>query len=182
MSRPVLVAHSSGPQEPGEGSEPLVSRLRKELGDGFDVSHPILPDPDDPHYGPWAGRLGGLLADADRSTVVLGHSLGGSVLLKLLSESGEAIEVAGLVLLATPFWGDAGWEREWALPEGWPAQTTPLPPMSFFHSRDDEEIPFEHLERYRARFPDAEFHALDGCGHLYDRGDLTEVVEAIRGA
>jgi predicted alpha/beta hydrolase family esterase len=179
MARPVLVAHSSGPQGPGEGSEPLVSRLRAELGDGYEVQFPILPDPDDPHFEPWAERLRELLAEAADSTIVVGHSLGSSVVLQFLAE-GDQLPVAGMVLLATPMWGNGEWEREWALPEGWPPADAQHPSITFFHSRDDEEISVDHLERYRARFPDAEFRALDGCGHLYDRGDLTEVVEEIQ--
>jgi hypothetical protein len=34
--------------------------------------------------------------------------------------------------------------------------------------------------RYAQRFPEAHVRPLDGNGHLYDRGDLTEILEAIR--
>jgi pimeloyl-ACP methyl ester carboxylesterase len=79
------------------------------------------------------------------------------------------------------FWGESGWEAEWALPQGWPSADTELPPTFLFHSRDDEEAPFTHLELYAERLPGAEVHPLDGNGHLFDRGDLTEIVAAIRG-
>jgi pimeloyl-ACP methyl ester carboxylesterase len=75
--------------------------------------------------------------------------------------------------------GDQDWEAEWALPAGWPDPGADLPRMVFFHSRDDEEIPVAHLERYGERFPKASVHALNGCGHLYEGGDLGEVVDAI---
>ena len=58
---------------------------------------------------------------------------------------------------------------------------TALPRTFLFHSRDDEEIPFAHLEIYAKRLPGAEVHPLDGTGHLLDRGDLSEIVETIRG-
>ena len=54
-----------------------------------------------------------------------------------------------------------------------------LPPTFLFHSRDDEEIPSPSFALYAKRLPDAEVHPLDGNGHLFDRGDLTEV-ETIR--
>ena len=173
--------HSSGPQGPGEGSEPLVSRLREELGADYEVRFPIMPGTaEDPHYGPWRDRLGEELAALEGKLILFGHSLGASVALRYAAEDGFDETVAGLVLAETPFWGTSGWEREWALPDGWPSEGTRLPPLFLFHSRDDEEIPFPHLERYAERLPDAKVRPLDGCGHLLDRGDISEIVATIR--
>jgi predicted alpha/beta hydrolase family esterase len=180
MPSAVLLVHSSGPQGPGEGSAPFAARLREELGPGYEVLFPIMPDPENPHYAPWSERLGEVLAELDAPVVLVGHSLGGSVALKLLSEGGGQEGIAGLVLVATPFWGESDWEAEWALPKGWPDRATVLPPTVLFHSRDDDEIPVASLDLYARRLPDAEARPLDGNGHLYDRGDLTEIVEAIR--
>jgi predicted alpha/beta hydrolase family esterase len=180
MSRSVLLVHSAGPQGPGEGSAPFAARLREDLGSEYEVLFPILPDPENPHYRPWNERLGQILDDLDEPAALVGHSLGGSVALKHLAESEWREPVTGLLLVATPFWGQSDWEAEWALPQDWPGPTAKLPPTFLFHSRDDEEIPFEHLERYADRLPGATAHPLDGNGHLFDRGDLTEIVEAIR--
>ena len=69
--------------------------------------------------------------------------------------------------------------RSWALPDGWPEQGPSLPPTTLFHSRDDEVIPFAHLERYANRLPAAVTRPLDGYGHLYERGDLSPILDAI---
>jgi uncharacterized protein len=181
MPPTVLVLHSSGPQGPGEGTEPFAARLRDELGPGYEVTFPMLPRPNDPHYEPWSERIGQLLDEADEGLIVVGHSLGGSVLLKRIAETGRHDPITGLVLVATPFWGrDQEWELEWALPKGWPNADTQLPGTFLFHSRDDEVIPFSNLELYAKLLPGAEVHALDGNGHLLDRGDLTEILDAIR--
>ena len=180
MSRNVLLLHSAGPQGPGEGSEPFAARLREELGSQYEIDFPILPKPNDPHYEPWSERLGEIFGASAEPLVVVGHSLGGSVLLKHLAESEPPERITGIVLAETPFWGTSGWEAEWALPDGWPNPSTQLPPIRLFHSRDDEEIPFDHLECYARRLPEATAHSLDGNGHLLDRGDLTEILDAIR--
>jgi predicted alpha/beta hydrolase family esterase len=180
MPATVLLVHSSGPQGPEEGSAPFVARLREALGPGYEVVFPIMPDPEDPHYGPWSERFGEVLAEVEEPIVVLGHSLGGSVVLKHLAETDAVRPIAGLVLVAVPFWGQKGWELEWALPQDWPGPATELPRTFLFHSRDDEVAPFAHLELYAKRLPDATVRPLDGHGHLFDRGDLTEIVEAIR--
>jgi predicted alpha/beta hydrolase family esterase len=173
--------HSSGPQGPGEGSDPFASRLSEKLGPEHEFLFPKMPSPDNPHYAPWSERLGQLLAERDEPVVVVGHSLGGSVVLKHLAETEGHEPIAGLVLVATPFWGQSDWEEEWALPQERPDAKTAFPPTILFHSRDDEEIPFAQLELYAKRLPSAEVRPLDGNGHLFDRGDLSEIVETIRG-
>ena len=180
MAGTVLVAHSSGPQGPGEGSEPLVGRLREELGGEFEVLFPVMPGTeDDPHYEAWRDRLSSELDALEGKVIVFGHSLGGSVALKYCAQMGFDEKVAGLICAGTPYWGTSDWEEEWALPEGWPGDGPPLPPTILFHSRDDEEIPFAHLDRYARRLPAASAHPLDGCGHLYERGDLSPIVAAV---
>jgi predicted alpha/beta hydrolase family esterase len=95
-------------------------------------------------------------------------------------ERGFEETVAGLISAATPFWETSEWEEEWALPEGWPAEGPRLPPTVLFHSRDDEVIPFAHLGLYGKRLPEAEARPLEGRGHLYDRGDLSEIFAVVR--
>jgi uncharacterized protein len=144
------------------------------------VRFPNLPDSEvDPHYEPWRDRLAAELGRAGERPVIVGHSLGGSVALKYAGEVELADRVAGLVIVAAPFWGTSDWEREWALPEGWPGGRR-LPPTHLFHSRDDEHSPFSSLDRYAALLPDAAVHPQDGYGHLYDRGDLSPIVAAVR--
>ena len=179
MPETVLVAHSSGPQGPGEGSSPFAQHLREGLGPEYEVMLPLMPDLDDPHYRPWSDQLGELL-ERHEPGIVLGHSLGGSVALKHLAETGEG-RMTGLIMVAAPFWGNADWEAEWALPADWPSGESQLPQIFVFHSRDDEEIPVTHLERYAERLPSATVQVLDGNGHLFDRGDLTPILSAIRG-
>ncbi len=60
------------------------------------------------------------------------------------------------------------------------APSPPLPPTFLFHSRDDEVIPFAHLDRCAKRLPAAEVHPLDDYGHLYERGDLSPILDAVR--
>jgi predicted alpha/beta hydrolase family esterase len=177
----MLFLHSAGPQGPGEGSEPLARRLRDELGGELEVLFPVMPGTEeDPHYAPWRDRLSAELGALEGKVIIFGHSLGGSVALKYCAELGFDENVAGLVSAATPYWGTSDWEEEWALPESWPGEGPQPPPTFLFHSRDDEEIPFSSLEGYAERLPEARTQLLEGNGHLYDRGDLSEIVAAIR--
>jgi predicted alpha/beta hydrolase family esterase len=181
MAVTLLVAHSSGPQGPGEGSDPLVRRLREELGGEMEILFPLMPDSEsDPHYEPWRDRLSAELDALEGKVIVFGHSLGGSVALKYGGAEGFDGKVAGLVTAAAPYWGTSDWEKEWALPEDWPAEGAQLPPTVLFHSRDDDVSPFSSLDRFAGRLPEAKRQPLEGYGHLYDRGDLSPIVAAIR--
>jgi predicted alpha/beta hydrolase family esterase len=56
-----------------------------------------------------------------------------------------------------------------------------LSPLYLYHSRDDAESPFEHLERYRSVLPQATVRVLDGRGHEFNQAQFPELVADIRG-
>ena len=68
--------------------------------------------------------------------VLVMHSLG-----ELLEERDAPVGIAGLVLVATPFWGESDWQPEWALAEGWPDPSTRLPPIFLFHTATTRRFP-----------------------------------------
>jgi pimeloyl-ACP methyl ester carboxylesterase len=52
-------------------------------------------------------------------------------------------------------------------------------PVFFYHSRDDEWVPFAHLTRYAEKLPQATIHQFDDRGHQFDY-DLSEVTRDIK--
>jgi serine hydrolase len=126
---------------------------------------------------PW-DRVDELLAGTRRPTLV-GHSLGASVLLKYLSETVRRHPLTGLFLVATPFWGSDF--PEFALAPDFGARLRDMRPIYLYHSRDDPEIPLEHLERYRRALPRAIVRVLDGRGHEFDQSEFPELAVDIRG-
>jgi predicted alpha/beta hydrolase family esterase len=65
-----------------------------------------MPDPQNPRYAGWKVALGQELSALEgRPSILVGHSLGGSVLLKYLSEEGCPQGTTGLFVAAAPFWG-----------------------------------------------------------------------------
>jgi uncharacterized protein len=173
----VLFVHSAGPQGPGEGSSHMVAALREAPGAGYDLRYPIMPDPDDPAYAPWKSRVETEMAGLDDNALLLGHSLGGSVLLKCLSESKRKRAVPGLFLVATPFWGPH--MQEFMLQENFAAGLSEVRQIFLYHSRDDDTVPFAHLDRYARALPQATVLELDGYGHVFEQG-CRELVEDMR--
>lgn len=154
--------------------EPL---LRSSLGSGYVVRAPRMPEPEEPHYQPWAERIAKLIADIE-GPLLVGHSFGASVLLKYLSEAPARPALAGLFLVAAPFWGPNF--PEFALRADFAVALRDLSPLYFYQSRDDAEIPIEHLERYRRALPHAVVRVLDGRGHEFDQPEFPELAADIR--
>jgi len=160
-----------------------VASLRAALGAAYEVRYPKMPKESDPDYQRWRPQIRKELTSMKGNVISVGHSLGGSFLLKCLS--GEKIErqVVGLFLIATPYRGGDGWRYEGyeavALPEDFPSRLPKGTPIFFYHSRDDEVVPFAHLALYEDKLPQATIRVFDGRGHQLNT-DLSEVVAGIK--
>lgn len=86
MNKQVFFLHSAGAQGPHEGSSDLVAWLKDALGSECHVLHPKMPNPKEPDYQAWKAELRKELAKLSGEVTFVGHSLGGSVLLKYLAE------------------------------------------------------------------------------------------------
>jgi predicted alpha/beta hydrolase family esterase len=101
------------------------------------------------------------------------------VLLKYLAETVRRPAVAGLFLVATPFWGTDF--PELTLPPDFGPRLRDLSPIYLYHSRDDAEVPVEHLEAYRRALPHARVRVLDDRGHEFNQARFPELAADIRG-
>lgn len=137
-----------------------------------------MPRPKHPEYWAWARHIDALLRHT-RRPIAVGHSFGASVLLKYLAETVRRPPVAGLFLIATPFWGPDF--AEFALPPDFGRRLPDLTPIFLYHSRDDTELPLEHLERYERALPHATIRVLDGRGHEFNQVRFPELEADIRG-
>ncbi|PUA29250.1 MAG: hypothetical protein B0W54_01210 [Cellvibrio sp. 79] len=179
MTIDVLFIHSAGSQFGDDGSAPFVKKLRASLGQNFNVNAPLMPLPDDPSYDRWRNKLKELLQHKS-PPVLIGHSLGGSVLLKYISEEQPAISSVGLFLVATPFWGDENWNSdEFVLRENVANFLPDTLNIFLYQSRDDDVVSIDHLTRYSSAIPRAAVNELDGGGHVFKNG-LPCLVEDIQ--
>jgi predicted alpha/beta hydrolase family esterase len=158
----------------GEGAyeedEKLAASLQNALGDKYNVLYPKMPNEEDPEYETWKAQITKELAWLDGKVILVGHSVGSSVLLKYLSEQNVEKRLAGIFLIGTPFWGAEDWLA---------SQISTGPPIYFYHSRDDEVIPFAHLAMYAEKLPEATIREFDGRGHQFSN-DLSEVAADIK--
>jgi predicted alpha/beta hydrolase family esterase len=178
MKRQALFIHGGG-EGAYEEDKKMAASLQDALGSAYDVRCPKMPDEDSPEYKAWKERIAQELAALDGEVILVGHSLGGSILLKYLSEEKVEKPVAGIFLVAPPYWGAEDWEvGEYELQKGFASKLPEESPVFFYHSRDDEWVPFAHLALYAEKLPQATIREFDGRGHQFD-DDLSEVARDI---
>jgi hypothetical protein len=150
----------------------LAGSLRDNLGPAFQVRYPEMIDEDDPDVGAWGRQIDREVDTMAGDVIIVGHSIGASVVLKHLSEAdgdpGRGIR--GLFLLATPSWGaDDFWRwEECTLDPAASARLTERIPVALYHCVDDEAVPFSHLDRNRGLVPGATIHEIPTGGHQFD--------------
>jgi uncharacterized protein len=162
-----------------EGSGRLAAYLAGEVGPNYRVIAPEMPDADSPDYQSWRDRIEQELAAIDEEVILVGHSFGGSVLLKYLAEGSYRKHVPGLFLVSVPNWGPDGWAyAEFAVPDD-VGSRLPATRIFLYHSRDDPEVPFAHLGCYQKHFPMATVRPIAGSEHSFV-GGLPMLVDDIK--
>ncbi|WP_308993448.1 alpha/beta hydrolase [Mariniflexile litorale] len=177
----VFFAHSGGAQgSAGQGSFDLVLSLKKELRNEFEIHYPLIDGPEDPSYQKWKNLLAKEFKNLNEPVILIGHSLGGSVLLKYISEEKPDIYISSLYLVATPQWGKNGWGiEEFELRENFEHELGEIEKVYLYHCKEDSIVPFKHLNFYKKAFPNAIVRVLDGTDHVFSNG-LPELVSDIK--
>ena len=173
----VLFIHSAGPQSENEGSGRLVAALQSRLPEDFQLRAPIMPEPNDPDAAAWSQAFSEHVRAAAAPLILVGHSLGGSTILKYLAEHESPPGLRSVISIATPFWGED--MKSWKLPPGFAKRLSSIPRLIFYHSRDDYEVPFSHVERYANALPQALIRRVNGRGHLFDNGEVEDILADI---
>jgi uncharacterized protein len=179
MAKHVLFVHGAGDGAYADDSK-LVASLKEKLGPGYLVRYPMMPNEADPDYRSWKQSIFEELALMGDNAILVGHSIGASVVIKLLADGGLRQSVAGIFLVAAPFWHNHEvwhWE-DVELPKDASALLPSGIPVFFYHGRADEVVPFAHVEMYAKLLPGAIVRRLDGRNHQLN-DDLTEVAHDI---
>ena len=180
MPKPVLVIHGAGTPPFQHGHVYWQALLTAALGPRYSVSSPLMPEPDEPRYHHWATGIAEGMAGSD-PIVLVGHSLGASLLLKFLSEQTITRPLLGLFLVSTPHWGDPGGDMdEFTLALDFATHLPPAP-IYLYHSQDDPEVPLAHLRVYARALPQATVRVLKDARHDFADGLFPELAEDIRG-
>ena len=180
-ARRVLFIQGAGESTHDEWDSALVDSLTTALGTGFEVLYPRMPSESDPSYSRWSAAIWREMAELDERGVVVGHSIGGTILVQALIDRPPERKLAAIVLIAAPFVGGGGWPGEdFEFSDDLGDRLPTGVPMYVFHGAQDEIAPASHGRLYAKAIPGALVQVLPGRDHQLN-DDLTEVALAIRG-
>lgn len=180
--RQVLFIQGGGAGTYDEWDDKLVDSLRRELGDGFEILYPRMPAEDDPSYAAWGPAISEAFATLEDGASVVGHSVGGTLLIRTLAERPPDVTLAAIVLIAAPFVGADGWPgEEFELPSHLGALLPAGVPVHVFHGLEDDEVPPAHADLYARAIPQAQLHRLPGRDHQVgnDLGDVATMISKL---
>jgi predicted alpha/beta hydrolase family esterase len=162
-----------------EWDNKLVESLRRELGQDYEIRYPRMPNEDDPDYTPWKTTLEREFGTLQDGAILVGHSVGGTILVKVLAEHSPAQKLGAIFLIAAPFVGDGGWSSDdLQFPSDLGARLPQGIPIHFYHGLEDEVAPPSHVDLYARAVPQARVHRLRDRDHQLNN-DMREVAGAI---
>jgi len=180
MMRQVLFVQGAGEYVHDHWDNRLVDSLRSELDPEYDIRYPVMPNEADPKYAALKQALERELAALEPGAIVIGHSVGGTILINALAERTPQSSLGAICLISTPFIGAGWWESDDIEPRSDLATRVPSDvPIFLYHGLDDDTAPFAHVELYARVLPAAHVRRLANRDHQLNN-DLSEVASDIQ--
>jgi len=180
MSKQVLFIQGGGAGVHDTWDNKLVESLARELGPSYEIGYPRMPHEADPRYAAWKAALEQEIAALADGAILIGHSVGGTILINALAENPPDRKLSGVFLMAAPFVGAGSWPSGDIKPS--PKLGARLPkatPIYLYHGNADDIVPFAHIALYAKAIPHAFVRRLKGRNHQLDN-DLAEVAADVR--
>src|SRR5215468_3035670 len=105
MPHQVLFVQGGGESTHDEWDNKLVESLGRKLGLGYEIGYPRMPNEADPNYARWKAALKREFATVADGAILIGHSIGGTILIQVLAKEPPAWMPGGIFLIAAPFVG-----------------------------------------------------------------------------
>ena len=180
MTHQLLFVQGGGAGAHDEWDSKLVESLSDALGPTYDIRYPRLPGEDDPSYATWKATLEKECAALNDGAILVGHSLGGTILIHTLAERLPEREFGAIILIAAPFVGEGGWASDDWKPQRELGGNLPRGvPIYLYHGLADDTAPPSHVELYAHAIPQAHICRMPGRDHQLNN-DLTDIAVVIK--
>jgi predicted alpha/beta hydrolase family esterase len=180
MNKQILFIQGAGEGTYDEWDNKLVDSLRRELGVGYDIRYPRMPNEAEPDYALWKAALAEEIAGFDDGAILVGHSIGGTFLINALAEAPPSRKLAGIFLIAAPFVGAGGWPfDDIKTPANLGAQLPAKTPVHFYYGDKDDTTPPTHVDLYKRAIEGMIVRRLPDRDHQLN-DDLAEVAADIQ--
>jgi len=180
MKQQLLFVQGGGKGTHDKWDNKLVESLERALGSNYAIRYPRMPREDDPTYARWKAALTRQFARLSDGAIVVGHSIGGTILLRTLADDPPTLTLSGIFLIAAPFVGKGGWPSDDLEPLSNIGRKLPRStPIFLYHGRDDDTASIGHVRLYAKAIPRAVVRRLAGRDHQLNN-DLSVVAADIR--
>ncbi len=155
--------------------------LCRELGSGFEVVAPRMPNPTNAKYLEWKIWFKKLIPHIKNGVVFVGHSLGAVFLAKYLSENKFPKKIRGTFLVSASH-DDRDQDyslADFVLPKNLKLLEKQGGEIFLYHSVNDPEVPFADFEKYRKVLPRARVRVFKNRGH-FTQETFPEIVRDIK--
>lgn len=178
--RQILFVQGGGADTHDAWDHRLVASLQTALGPSWQIRYPRMPNEADPQFDAWTAALAQELASLRDDAILIGHSIGGTLLLHTLAMQRPSQRFAAIIALAAPFVGEGGWPADSgrSLPALGDALSSTVP-VYLYHGLADDTVPPSHMELYAQAIPWARAYPLPGHDHQF-LNDLSTVAALIR--
>jgi len=142
--------------------------LSQELGRGYEVILPRMPNSLDARYLEWRIWFKKLTSLFRKDVVFIGYSLGGIFIAKYLAENKFPRKIRGTFLVGAPYDHEGSDEpiMDFKLPKSLARFAKQGGKISIYQSQDDPFVPFSNFGKYKKALPDAHAVAFKNKGHF----------------
>lgn len=160
MKKKFIILHGLG----GNSKENWFQWLKRELEKkGSNVNVPDLPDSDFPDSKEWLEVLRDLVKDK-KQIILIGHSLGRTLVVKFLEENPK--NISAVYLIATPY-DNLGWfELKKFFEKPFNKKIKTKAKIHIIYSTDDPYVPAYHALNYLKLFSKAKVYKFTNQGHF----------------
>mgnify|MGYP001571778415 CR=1 FL=1 len=157
---------------------PWLKQKLTELG--FKAVVPDMPNTENPTLKEWSAYLKELIAEPDENTFLIGHSLGGSTILRYLSSLGVKRRVGGAVIVAssveTSKWPEI--KSFFAKSLDYEKIKKICPKIIGIYSPSDPYVPFSNSEILKKKL-NAEIIVAENAGHFNTEDGYIRLAQAL---
>ncbi len=158
--------------------------LANNFGKDFELFYPKMPNGQDAKYEEWKTWFEKLIPFLHDDVILVGHSLGGLLLIKYLSENEFPKKIRALFTVATPYTGrNMKHSREmggtFTPGNDLSGVTRQVNKLFMYHSKEDPVVPFADFEMYQTKLSGATARVFENRGH-FNMETLPEIVEDIK--
>jgi len=180
MTKQILFIQGGGANVHDTWDDKLVASLESELGQGYDVRYPRMPEESDPRFESWRTALDLEIAGLDAGGALVGHSVGATVLIHTVAEKPVLLKhIVSVHLIAPPFIGPGGWPSDDIAAKPDLGARLPEDCAVFLYQGDtDAIVPPAHVELWARALPQAKVRVWAGRDHQLNN-DLSEVARDI---